>query len=76
MRRMNWDRAKGYWRQAKGIAWQQWGWMTANESGVRAGKRERLIGKILAAQGVSTEADEKQLAEWLAREHKTDPIHK
>jgi hypothetical protein len=28
------------------------------------------------ADGVAREAREKQLAEWLAREHKADPIHK
>jgi len=43
---------------------------------VVAGKREHRLGKIQAAHGVTTQADEKRLAEWLARQHKLDPIHK
>lgn len=34
-----------------------------------AGKRAQRAGRI-------QEASQKQIAEWLAREHKTDPIHK
>ena len=41
-----------------------------------AGKRGHLAGKIQEAYGISREASEKQLSEWLARQHKTDPIHK
>ena len=29
-----------------------------------------------AAADIAKEADQKQLADWLAREHKADPIHK
>jgi uncharacterized protein YjbJ (UPF0337 family) len=43
---------------------------------VVAGKRDHLAGKIQAAYGITREASEKQLAEWLARQHKDDPIHK
>jgi len=44
--------------------------------GVVAGKREQLLGKIQAAYGITRQANEKQLAEWLAQQHKVDPIHK
>ena len=58
---MNWDRIQGSWKQLKGIARHRWG---------------RLTGEIQEAHGITREASEKQLAEWLARRHKIDPIHK
>ena len=73
---MNWDRIAGTWRQFKGIARKQWGRLSADHASVVAGERERLLGKIQATQGVTRQANEKQLAEWLARQHKIDPIHK
>jgi len=73
---MNWDRILGNWEQLKGIVRQRWGRLTADYAGVVAGKRQHRLGKIQSAQGITTEADEKRLAEWLAREHKVDPIHK
>jgi uncharacterized protein YjbJ (UPF0337 family) len=73
---MNRDRIAGRWRQLKGIVSARWGRLTANYVGVVAGKRQELLGQIQAAYGVTKEADEKQLAEWRARQHKIDPIHK
>ena len=73
---MNWDRIAGNWKQLKGIARQQWGRLTEDYAGVIAGKREHLLGKIQASYGITRKANEKQLAEWLARQHKADPIHK
>jgi len=73
---MNRDRIEGKWRQLKGFARQQWSSLTANSAGVVAGQRQRLLGSVQAAHGSAKEADEKQLAEWLEREHKVDPIHK
>jgi uncharacterized protein YjbJ (UPF0337 family) len=73
---MNRDRIAGYWRRLKGIARQRWSRLTANTAGVVAGKRQQMLGEIQAAYGLSKEAEEKQLAEWLARQHKVDPIHK
>jgi len=73
---MNWDRFTGNWRQVKGIARQQWSRLTADYAGVVAGKRQQMLGEIQAAYGVTKDANEKQLAEWRARQHKVDPIHK
>jgi uncharacterized protein YjbJ (UPF0337 family) len=73
---MNWDRVAGTWRQLKGIARQQWGRLTADCAHVAAGERERLLGKIQATHGIARHANEKRLAEWLARQHKIDPIYK
>jgi len=73
---MNWDRIEGNWKQFKGSARRQWGRLTEDDLDVVAGKREQLAGKIQEAYGITREASEKQLAEWLAREHKLDPLHK
>jgi uncharacterized protein YjbJ (UPF0337 family) len=73
---MNRDRIAGYWRQFRGIAGQRWSRLTRNPAGVVAGRRQQTLGEIQEGYGVSKEASEKQLAEWQARQHKVDPIHK
>jgi uncharacterized protein YjbJ (UPF0337 family) len=73
---VNWDRIEGNWKQFKGSARQQWGRLTEDDLEVVGGKRERLAGKIQEAYGITREASEKQLAEWLVRQHKIDPLHK
>lgn len=73
---MNWDRVAGNWRRLRGIARARWGRLTGNYVGVVAGKRQEMHGQIQAAQGITREVDEKQLAAWRARQHKIDPIHK
>jgi uncharacterized protein YjbJ (UPF0337 family) len=75
-RRMNWARIAGRWKQLKGIARRRWSRTTGDYAGVVAGTREHRLGAIQVADDVAKEAGEKQLAEWLAREHKADPIHK
>jgi len=73
---MNRDRIAGYWRQLRGLARQGWGKLTANYTGVVAGRRQQTLGEIQVSHGVEKDASEKQLAEWQARQHKADPIHK
>jgi uncharacterized protein YjbJ (UPF0337 family) len=73
---MNWGRVLGSWKQLKGIVRQRWGRLTADYAGVVAGKRQQRRGKMQAAQAIAAQADAKQRADWLARRHKADPIHK
>ena len=73
---MNRDRIAGTWRLLKGSARKQWGRLTADDAGVVAGERERLRGQIQATHGVTRQANEKRLAEWIARQHEIGPIHK
>lgn len=73
---MNWERVAGNWQQAKGIARQQWARLAGDHAGVVAGLRQRMLGKVRSDHAVTSEANEKQLAEWLERQHKVDPIHK
>ena len=73
---MNWDRIAGKWQQLTGAARQQLSKLAGDDAGVAAALGQRALGRIRAAGGVAKEADEKQLADWLERQHKADPIHK
>jgi uncharacterized protein YjbJ (UPF0337 family) len=73
---VTWDRIQGNWRRLKGVARTQWSRLTSDYAGVVAGKRQERFGKIQATYAIARKADEKRLAEWLARQHKVDPIHK
>jgi len=73
---MNWDRIAGTWQQLAGAARQQWSRLAGDGAGVVAALRQRALGTIRAADGVTRDANAKQLAEWLEQQHKADPIHK
>jgi uncharacterized protein YjbJ (UPF0337 family) len=73
---MNRDRIAGYWRQLRGMARQRWSRLTRNSAGLMAGRRQQTQGEIQKAYGVTKAASQKQLAEWQARQHKSDPIYK
>ncbi len=64
---MNRDRVEGNWKQFSGSVRAQWGRLTGDESGVNAGKRDRLAGSIQELQGLSKEESERQLKEFLYR---------
>lgn len=61
---MNWDQAKGQWKQLKGKALEQWGKLTDDDLDVIDGKREQLAGRIQERYGVSREEAEKQVEQW------------
>ncbi len=65
---MNWDRIEGNWKQFKGTAKAQWGKLTDDQLDVIAGKREQLVGKIQESYGITREATEKQVSEWVGRQ--------
>lgn len=73
---MKWAWVQGNWTQLKGIARTQWGRLIGDYVGVVAGNRQQLLGKTQATRAMTSNAEERQLAEWLARQHKVDPIHK
>ena len=62
---MNWDRIEGNWKQFKGSAKEQWGKLTNDQLDMAAGKRDKLVGKIQEAYGISKEESEKQVSTWL-----------
>ena len=62
---MNWDRIEGNWKQFKGSAKEQWGKLTDDQLDMAAGQRDKLVGKIQEAYGISREESEKQVSTWL-----------
>jgi uncharacterized protein YjbJ (UPF0337 family) len=64
---MNWDIAKGNWKQFKGQVQTQWGKLTDDNFDVIAGKREVLVGKIQESYGIGKEEAEKQVKDFEAQ---------
>lgn len=61
---MNWDEVKGKWKQMSGEVKSRWGKLTDDQIAEIDGERERLVGKIQEAYGISKEAAENQVDEW------------
>lgn len=61
---MNWQQVKGNWHELKGTAKSRWGRLTDDDLTRIDGERERLIGKIQEAYGVSKEEAERQVEEF------------
>ena len=61
---MNWDQAKGQWKQIKGSVRAKWGKLTDDDLDVIAGERERLVGKIQERYGINKDEAERQIAGW------------
>jgi uncharacterized protein YjbJ (UPF0337 family) len=64
---MNWDIAKGNWKQFKGQVQAQWGKLTDDHFDVIAGKREVLVGKIQESYGIGKDEAEKQVKDFEAQ---------
>jgi uncharacterized protein YjbJ (UPF0337 family) len=62
---MKWDRIEGNWKQFKDRAKEQWAKLTDDQLQVTAGLREKLVGRIQEAYGISKEESEKQVSIWL-----------
>lgn len=61
---MNWDQAKGNWKQFKGQVQQQWGKLTDDDLDVIEGKREELVGRIQKRYGYEKERVEQEVDEF------------
>jgi uncharacterized protein YjbJ (UPF0337 family) len=62
---MNWDRIEGNWKQFKGSAKEQWSKLTDDQLDVTAGLRDKLVGRIQQAYGITKEESEEQVSLWL-----------
>jgi uncharacterized protein YjbJ (UPF0337 family) len=62
---MNWDQIEGKWKQSVGMIKEKWGKLTDDDLTVIAGKRDQLIGKIQERYGITKEAAEKQVQEFV-----------
>jgi uncharacterized protein YjbJ (UPF0337 family) len=61
---MNWDTAKGNWKQLKGKVQEQWGELTDDDFDKISGQREQLSGKIQERYGLGKDDVEKQISDW------------
>ncbi len=64
---MNWDIAKGNWKQFAGKVKEQWGDLTDNEIQEIEGQRDQLVGKVQERYGIARDEAEKRVHEWEAR---------
>lgn len=62
---MNWDIAKGNWKQFKGQFQQKWGKLTDDDLDVIAGKREELVGRIQERYGYSKDQAEREADDFV-----------
>ena len=68
---MNWDRIEGNWKQFTGTAKHKWGKLTDDQLDVIAGKRDQLAGRIQEAYGITKEASQRQIDQWLRDQRDT-----
>ncbi len=66
---MNWDRIEGNWKQFKGKVRQQWGNLTDDDLDTVEGNRQELAGKIQERYGIAKDEAERQIDDWLKRDH-------
>jgi uncharacterized protein YjbJ (UPF0337 family) len=75
---MNWEQAKGKWKQMKGAVKKRWGKLTDDDLEFIAGKRDELVGRIQERYGISKEEAQNQIDNWnpgAPEEPKTHPEH-
>ena len=59
---MNWDIAKGQWKQFRGQVQEQWGKLTDDDLDKIEGKRDQLLGAVQKRYGIARDEAEKQLS--------------
>lgn len=62
---MNWDEAKGKWKQVTGSAKSKWGELTDDDMQQIDGEREKMVGKIQERYGIGKQEAEKQVDAWI-----------
>ena len=68
---MNWDIAKGQWKQMTGSVKQQWGKLTDDDMTRIEGDRDRLVGIVQERYGVAKDDADRQVRDWEARQRPT-----
>jgi uncharacterized protein YjbJ (UPF0337 family) len=64
---MNWDEAKGKWKQFKGEAQKQWGKLTNDDYDMIEGDRKKFVGRVQEAYGITMQEAEKQVDDFVGR---------
>jgi len=58
---MNWDIAKGQWKQFRGQVKEQWGNLTDDDLDQIEGKRDQLLGAVQKRYGIAKDEAERQI---------------
>lgn len=58
---MNWDTAKGQWKQFRGQVKEQWGKLTDDDLDQIEGKRDQLLGAVQKRYGIAKDEAECQV---------------
>lgn len=61
---MNWDIAKGQWKQFRGQVEEQWGNLTDDDLDKIEGKRDQLLGAVQKRYGIARDEAEKQISKF------------
>jgi uncharacterized protein YjbJ (UPF0337 family) len=61
---MNWDTAKGDWKQFAGKIKEKWGKLTDDDLARINGQREQLEGKLQERYGIAKDEAKKQVDAW------------
>jgi uncharacterized protein YjbJ (UPF0337 family) len=68
---MDWYVIEVNWQQLKRRIIDQWGQLSDEDFDEIAGKRERLVSKLVALYGISETAADEEIDDWLfAEEHR------
>jgi uncharacterized protein YjbJ (UPF0337 family) len=61
---MDWNQIEGNWRKMKGKVKERWGDFTDDEIDRMQGKKENLVGELMARYGMSREEAERQAEDF------------
>jgi uncharacterized protein YjbJ (UPF0337 family) len=61
---MNRDQIEGMWKELKGRVIEQWYRLSDDRSGMLAGQRQQIAGRMQKGYGRATERSVRQLNEW------------
>ena len=61
---MNWDTAKGDWKQLSGKIKEKWGKLTDDDLTMINGQREQLEGRLRERYGYAKEQAKKEVDTW------------
>lgn len=61
---MNWDIAKGQWKQFRGQVQEQWGKLTSDDLDQIEGKRDQLLGAVQKRYGIARDEAERQVKKF------------
>ncbi len=61
---MNWDTAKGQWKQFRGQVQEQWGKLTDDDLDQIEGKRDQLLGAVQKRYGIAKDEADAQVKKF------------